>query len=170
MIYPDSTVAVGQVYSASDNTPFYFGDGCIFTNCTFINPCNFGDGCIFIGCVLVDAYPSTKNTQPHKTGVGCVFDKGTMINYTIIGQANVFGDGFPIGFRPNVPGMDMVATPDTEHSDGVHSVRTGCATEKGHLVVVQNGLKYDGPVQDCTDEKKGGPSVRSSGTCGEGCD
>lgn len=141
--FPDSTIATGMVYSATDSNPYFFGDGCIFTNCTFTNPCTFGDGCVFIGCQLLDGRPPY-NTQPHRMGKGCVFDKGTQVNFTIAGEGNIWGDGYQVGSRANVIGIGNIITKTSKTSAGSkYQQPKGCPC--GALVVNNNGPVYAGP-------------------------
>lgn len=142
--FPDGTIVEGMVFSASDNDPYYFGDGCLFTSCYFLNPCYFGKGCVFIGCQIQDGR-NNKNTQPNITGDGCIFDENTQVHYTITGVGNVWGGGYQVGVRPNVPGLDNVFIPVTKKTPKTSHSQTG-NNPCGVLVVHENGPKYVGPL------------------------
>lgn len=169
MVYPDSTIIEGGSFSGTDETPFTFGDGCIFTNCSFTNPCYFGEGCIFIGCTLVDAY-TYYNTMPYTIGEGAVFVEGTTVNYSQIQNGSVWDTVRQVGYRPNTIMGTVADVPETKKSDGAEHKVTGVCTECGTLTVVNNGVDYSGPYSNGKDEKKGGPDVKSSGTCPNPCD
>lgn len=126
--YPEGTVFA----SAQSFPPFStFGKGCVFASgCSFENPCEFDEGCIFDkNCQLLETDP---RRPPHKTGKGCVFNDGAVIQYTNIGAANVIRN--PAEYSPVSQGDGTVVGDGNNTAEGSCDIKSVVPTRQGQVI------------------------------------
>ena len=160
MIYPDGAIVEGGYVDASDNAPTIAGEGCTFIGVTFMNPARFGKGCVFVNCIFLDGQDA-QHSNMHETGEGNVFHN-CQFNFVRFGENNV-SNLIPIGFRPNVIGINMVMTSSASTTPS-QQLKACPVCGKVHVVNNGNVLAAENMIND-NQQVAGGNIIRNTGVC-----